>query len=172
MVSDGGKFPRSSHEDDKNIVENFVNRSGEYESRIYQEALIFENLQHTYRVLLKGGSGLHEAHLLLLSLSSPLYLQISDEIDEFLNEYNTIHEKIVSRCREEGVLKNLDLRDLGDKKDCCLYGGSRCSWFNCGEHKLRIYTTMRIITCIQDMLDKNGMLFRKRSAEMGEAGGY
>ena len=164
-------FPKNSNEEDSSVVENFIKgSSGEYESRVYQEALIFENLQHVYKVLLKGGSGLHEAHLLLLSLSSPLYSQISSEIDDFLNKYNKIHEKIVSKCRADGVLRDISIRD---KKDCgCLYGGSRCAWYECGEHQLRIYTTMRIITCIQDMLDKNGMLFRKRSVDMGEAGGY
>lgn len=120
MVSEDGKFPRSSREDDLSVVENFIKgSSGEYESRVYQEALIFENLQHVYKVLAKGGSGLHEAHLLLLSLSSPLYLQISEEIDDFLNEYNKIHEKIVSKCRDKGVLRDISIRD---KKECgCLY---------------------------------------------------
>lgn len=170
-MSGDPNFPKSSNEEDSSILENFLKgNEGEYESRIYQEALIFNNLQHVYNVLSHGGSGVHEAHLLLLSLSSPLYLQISDEIDGFLNEYKQIHEKIVSKCRGEGVLRDMSQRDHKDYD--CMYGSGRCAWYNCGEHRLRVNITMRIITLVQDMLDKNGMLFRKRSAEMGEAGGY
>ena len=170
-MSDFSNFPRSSREDDSSIIENFIkNSKGEYDSRIYQEALIFENLQHVYKVLGKGGSGLHEAHLLLLSLSSSLYLQICKETEEVIKEYNIIHEKIVLKCQKEGVLKDISIRD---QKDCnCLYGGHRCAWYECGEHQLRVYATMKIIILVQDVLNDNGMLFRKKSLDLGEAGGY
>ena len=149
-------------EEESGTLGVFPKGEEEYESRIYQEALIFENLQHVYHSIRKGGTGWNDTALLLESLTTPLSSQVSDDVNNILNDYNRIHEKIIKECEKE------------DRKNHSYCGGSgpsqRCNTW--GEHNLRIYTVKRTITIVQDMLDKNGMLFRKRSQEMGEAGGY
>ena len=141
---------------------NLDKQKGAIKSRIFQEAIIFENLQNVYLDLRKGGDGLDAIDLVLTSLTTDLYEKIKDKVDKAFSTCENQKSEILESC------------DTVQRYHVCQYGqaaryiGTRklpirlgCSWRSCSLYHLKRNTTKQILSLVQDMLDSEGLLFER-----------